>query len=152
MNYLKKLMSEKVNIGARIYAMMLIVYNGMSVLSYYNIMKNPDILRQAAGNMSLQMTEEQVQTVIAEIPLQLALIGIMIFGLVMLILNQRWGFIPFAAIPTYNAIMSFLGKDPMGGFTALLPVVLMALILFIGPGGFRQRAIPADRPSDGPDR
>lgn len=140
MNFLKKQMNGKVGLGAKIYAALLIVYNGMAFASYYNILRSPDILRQVGEtNPALKMTEEQIAGILAELPLQLAMVGIVMFGLLLLILNQRWGFILFAASPTVNAVSSMLGGDLLGGLSALLPVVLMALILWLGPSRGRRR-------------
>lgn len=139
MNFLSNQMKSKVNIGARIYAALLLVYNTMTLISYYNILQTPDVLRTVSENMSLQMSEEQIQSILAEIPMQLVISGVVIVGLVMLILNQRWGFIPFATIPTANALMALLNRDFRASLSALIPVVLMAVILSQGsPRGKRQ--------------
>lgn len=141
MNFFKNQMNAKVNIGAKIYAALLIAFNGMAFISYYNVLRNPDLLRTVAGEMSLPMTDDQIQMIIAELPLQLVMMGIVIFGLLMLMFNQRWGFVPFAAILIANTLMAFINRDLTGGFSALLPVALMALILWGVPKRRKQGVI-----------
>jgi len=78
LNFLSNQMKSKVNIGARIYAALLLVYNTMTLISYYNILQTPDVLRTVSDNMSLQMSEEQIQSILAEIPMQLVISGVVI--------------------------------------------------------------------------
>ena len=134
LNFIKEKLNIQINLGAKIYAAILIAYNVMGFVSYYNIMKNPSVLQQAAQNMNLTMTDEQVQQIVGGIPIQLALAAVVIFGLLMLVLNQPWGIIPFAAVMVINSITAFISKDIMSGLSALLPVALMILIIWVvGP-------------------
>lgn len=129
MEQLNNFLKKPVPRAAKIFAVLLLIFNLMAFFSYFSALSNPELLRQAAQAMGLSLSQEQYQALISSIPLQMVFSGITIAGLLLILFNRTWGFLLFAVSPILSSIFSLVSGDLLGMLTSLLPVFIMLLFL-----------------------
>lgn len=146
MGFIQTKLKGNVPKGAKIFAGLLLIINGIVLGSLVMIMNRPDILREAFEGSPL-LTEGEIQALLASAPLQLAVSVLLILGLILLIMNRRWGFVLYALPTLYGAVNNYLEGNSRGALSSLLQFLVMALLIFLvrsGPSPARRQELASN--------
>ena len=127
---MNQLFKRDVPKGARILAGVILVINLFLVAGVLLFLRDPELIRESMKGMAL-FTEEELQALRAEIPMQLVMSGMVIIGLLLIIFKNTWGYILYAIPPVITAFQSLLMGDLGGVGQSLLGVVVMGLLIFL---------------------
>ncbi|NLB22178.1 MAG: hypothetical protein GX833_02795 [Clostridium sp.] len=145
---IKRKLKGPVPKGARIFAGLLMVINGIVLASLLFIVSRPDLLREPLeGNQVL--TEAEIQVVLSEAPIVLVVTGIILLGLILILFKKAWGYILYALPMLFNGINNLRVGETRGFVTSLLQVTIMGLLIFlVGSRPAKARPIQQGEPSN----
>jgi len=130
MEKIKRKLKGPVPKGARIFAGLLIVINGIVLASLLFIVSRPELLREPVEG-ELMLTEAEIQVLLAEAPIVLVVTGVILLGLILILFKKAWGFILYALPMLFNGINNLRVGETRGFATSLLQVTIMGLLIFL---------------------
>ena len=130
MEFIKRKLKGPVPKGARIFAGLLIVINGILMASLLFMVNRPDILREPLEGAEV-FTEAEIQVILAEAPMVLMVTGLILLGLILILFRKAWGYILYALPMLFSGINNLRVGEARGFATSLLQVVVMGLLLFL---------------------
>lgn len=130
MEFIKRKLKGPVPKGARIFAGILIVINGILMASLLFMVNRPDIFREPLDGTPA-FTEAEIKAILAEAPMVLVVTGFILLGLVFILLKKAWGFIIYAIPMLFSGLNNLSVGEVRGFLTSLLQVVIMGSLLFM---------------------
>lgn len=148
METIKRKLKGPVPKGARIFAGLLIVINGIVLASLLFLVRRPDLLREPIEG-EFMLTEAEIQIFLAEAPMVLVVTSVILLGLILILFKKAWGFILYALPMLFNGINNLRVGETRGFVTSLLQVAIMGLLLFwVGSRPAKTRPIEQGEPSN----
>lgn len=130
MEFIKRKLKGPVPKGARIFAGILIVINGILMVSLLFMVNRPDIFREPLDGTPA-FTETEIQAILAEAPMVLVVTGFILLGLVLILLKKAWGYIIYALPMLFSGLNNLNVGEVRGFLTSLLQVLIMGSLLFM---------------------